>query len=49
MVNDKQLTKIIYNWVKKSYGRHEADDSSWNIELLSEEIIGGLEEGRKEK
>ena len=47
MKDDKQLTKIIYDWVKESYGRHEADDPSWNIELLSEGIIGGLEEGRK--
>ena len=33
-----KLTKIIYEWVKKNFGENEADDPSWNIEALAEEL-----------
>lgn len=29
---------IVYRWVKKSYGESEADDPSWSIEDLAEEL-----------
>lgn len=33
-----KMTNIIYEWVKQNYGESEADDPSWNIEALAEEI-----------
>lgn len=33
-----KLTKIIYEWVKANFGENEADDPSWNIEALAEEL-----------
>lgn len=34
----KKLEKIIYNWVKESFGESEADDPSWSIGALAEEL-----------
>ena len=34
----EKLTKIIYEWVKNNFGESEADDPSWSIEDLAEEI-----------
>lgn len=34
----EKLTKIIYEWVAKTFGQNEADDPSWCIEALAEEI-----------
>ncbi len=36
------IKKIIYNWVKENFGESEADDPSWNIELLAGEIESKL-------
>ena len=36
------IQKIIYNWVKENFGESEADDPSWNIELLAREIESKL-------
>lgn len=33
-----KLTKIIYEWVKANFGENEADDPSWDIEALAEEL-----------
>ena len=33
-----KFTKIIYNWVKEYYGVSEADDPSWNIKALADEL-----------
>lgn len=33
-----KLTKIIYEWVKTNFGENEADDPSWDIEALAEEL-----------
>ena len=35
---EKQFEKIIYNWVKQNFGESEADDPSWSIEALAEEL-----------
>lgn len=34
----EKLTKIIYEWVKQNFGESEADDPSWSIEALAEEL-----------
>ena len=34
----EKLTKIIYEWVKTNFGENEADDPSWDIEALAEEL-----------
>ena len=34
----KELTKIIYDWVAKNFGESEAEDPSWSIEALAEEL-----------
>lgn len=34
----EQFTKIIYDWVKRNFGESEADDPSWSIEALAEEL-----------
>lgn len=36
------IEKIIYNWVKENFGESEADDPSWNIQLLAKEIESKL-------
>lgn len=33
-----ELQEIIYEWVKRYFGQSEADDPSWNIEALAEEL-----------
>lgn len=33
-----KLAKIIYEWVKANFGENEADDPSWDIEALAEEL-----------
>ena len=33
-----ELKTIIYNWVAKNFGESEADDPSWSIEALAEEL-----------
>lgn len=35
---EKKIAKIIYEWVGKNFGTQEAEDPSWNIEALAEEI-----------
>lgn len=37
----KLLEKNIYEWVKKNFGQSEADDPSWCIEALAEELAHG--------
>lgn len=34
----KEFEKIIYEWVKTNYGKSEADDPSWNIKALADEL-----------
>ena len=34
----EQFKDIIYNWVKQNFGESEADDPSWSIEALAEEL-----------
>ena len=34
----EQIAKIIYNWVAKNFGESEAEDPSWSIEALAEEL-----------
>ena len=34
----ERLTKIIYDWVAKNFGESEAEDPSWSIEALAEEL-----------
>ena len=34
----EQFEKLIYNWVKQNFGESEADDPSWSIEALAEEL-----------
>ena len=34
----EKFNKIIYNWVAKNFGESEAEDPSWNIEALAEEL-----------
>lgn len=34
----KKLETIIYEWVKQNFGESEADDPSWSIEALAEEL-----------
>lgn len=33
-----KLYKIIYNWVSENFGESEAEDPSWSIHALAEEI-----------
>lgn len=35
---EKQIYKIIYEWVEKNFGASEAEDPSWDIKALAEEI-----------
>ena len=35
---ESKIKDIIYEWVKKNFGESEADDPSWNIEALAEEL-----------
>lgn len=37
-----KIEKIIYNWVKENFGESEADDPSWNIDLLAKHIESQL-------
>ena len=32
------MKELIYKWVKENYGESEADNPSWNINLLAKEI-----------
>lgn len=32
------IEQLIYNWVEKNFGKSEADDPSWSIEALAEEL-----------
>ena len=41
----KQFEKIIYNWVKKNFGESEAEDPSWDIEALAEELAKHFKKG----
>lgn len=34
----KKIGETIYEWVKQNFGESEADDPSWNIEALAEEL-----------
>lgn len=34
----EQLEKLIYNWVKQNFGESEAEDPSWSIEALADEL-----------
>lgn len=34
----ERLQTIIYEWVKKNFGESEADEPSWSIEALAEEL-----------
>lgn len=34
----EEYQKDIYNWVAKNFGESEAEDPSWNIEALAEEM-----------
>lgn len=34
----EELKKIIYDWVAKNFGESEADDPSWSIDALAEEL-----------
>ena len=34
----EEYQKDIYNWVAKNFGKSEADDPSWSIEALAEEM-----------
>lgn len=34
----EQFEKLIYNWVKQNFGEDEADDPSWNIKALANEL-----------
>lgn len=38
------IEKIIYNWVAEHYGQNEADDPSWCIESLAQEIKNKLKQ-----
>lgn len=38
METKKKIEKIIYSWVDRNFGPHEAQDPSWNIEALADEI-----------
>ena len=42
------IEKIIYNWVKENFGESEADDPSWNIQLLAQEIENKLKQKNKQ-
>lgn len=33
-----QIKKIIYNWVKQTYGQSEANNPSWNIKALADHL-----------
>lgn len=35
---EDKLYKIIYNWVADNFGESEAEEPSWDIKALSEEI-----------
>lgn len=32
------IRKVIYEWVKQNFGESEADDPSWDIDALADEI-----------
>ncbi len=34
----KKIETIIYEWVKQNFGESEADDPSWSIEALADEL-----------
>lgn len=34
----KHYIKTIYEWVKQNFGESEADDPSWSIEALADEL-----------
>lgn len=34
----EELKTIIYNWVAKNFGESEAEDPSWSIDALAEEL-----------
>ena len=34
----EEYQKDIYNWVASNYGKSEADDPSWSIDALAEEM-----------
>lgn len=38
-MDEKELRKIIKNFVKENYGESEADNPSWNIQALAKYII----------
>lgn len=45
MTLDKyKLDKIIYEWVKRNYGESEAQDPSWSIAELANEIANKYKE-----
>ena len=35
---EEEFKKFLYEWVSKMYGQSEADDPSWSIEALAEEL-----------
>lgn len=38
MTSKSFFKDIIYKWVKNNFGQSEADDPSWSIEALAEEL-----------
>ena len=34
----EQYKEIVYNWVAKNFGESEAEDPSWSIEALADEL-----------
>ena len=35
---EEEFKKFLHEWVSKMYGQSEADDPSWSIEALAEEL-----------
>lgn len=41
---EDKIEGIIYEWVKRNYGESEAQDPSWNIVELANEIVNKYKE-----
>lgn len=37
-ITSKQVEAFLYNWVTEYFGQSEADDPSYNLELLAEDL-----------
>lgn len=35
---ENEFKKFLYNWVKKNFGKSEADEPSWSIEALAHDL-----------